>query len=154
MTRCLIVALSLALASCAASSPRIDTARFSELQKGRSTVAEVVGKFGRPSVLSKNPDGTQTAIYVHDDGQSMAMIPLVATMPVDSSTFYFDGGGVLTDFKIKLVHAEKTAPADTTKSMQSTSEKPDSPATTKTTPGNSNSWSFRGLLPSSTTGNR
>src|SRR5476651_1440289 len=109
MKTCLIAAFSLTLMACAGSAPRIDPARLTTLQRGQTTVDEVVHQFGRPSVLSKNPDGTQSAIYLHGaDGQSgTTMVPLLATAPADSTTFYFDTKGVLTDYKIK--QADKPA---------------------------------------------
>jgi hypothetical protein len=64
MKTLLMAAVSLALIACAASSPRIDPARVSALKKGQTTVEEVVRQFGRPSVISRNPDGTQSAIYL------------------------------------------------------------------------------------------
>jgi outer membrane protein assembly factor BamE (lipoprotein component of BamABCDE complex) len=139
MKTCLIAAMSLILTACAGSSPRIDPARLSELQKGQTTVAEIVRQFGRPGILSKNPDGTQWALYVHSDGQSVTtMVPLLATAPVDSVTFYFDTNGVLTDYK--------TRQADPGKTTQTTTNKP--------TPGNVNTFNLPGWLPSPTIQNR
>jgi hypothetical protein len=107
----LIATLALTLMACAASSPRIDPARIDALKEGQTTVDEVVRQFGRPGVISRNPDGTQSAIYLYGaEGQSgTTMVPLIATSPADSTTFYFDTKGVLTDYKIK--ETERAAPA-------------------------------------------
>src|SRR3979490_1886466 len=97
--------------ACAGSAPRIEPAQVTALKKGETTVDEVVRKFGRPSVLSKNPDGTQSARYLHSgEGQSgTTMVPLLATAPVDSTVFYFDTAGVLTDYII--TKGDQAAPA-------------------------------------------
>lgn len=134
----LIAALSLALTACAGSSPRIDPARLNELQKGQTTVAEVVRQFGRPSVLLKNPSGTQTAIYVHNDGQSgTTMVPLVAIDPADSVTFYFDTNGVLTDYKTTQAKASRAVSTESAGTMQPSSEKPAQANTARTAPADS-----------------
>ena len=166
----LIAALSLALTACAGSSPRIDPARLNELQKGQTTVAEVVRQFGRPSVLLKNPSGTQTAIYVHNDGQSgTTMVPLVAVDPADSVTFYFDTNGVLTDYKTTQAKAaSRAASTEGAATMQSSSDKPAQGNPTKTAPADSGkttqtntdkatpskSWFPDILIPSATKQNR
>lgn len=165
----LIAALSLALTACAGSSPRIDPARLNELQKGQTTVAEVVRQFGRPSVLLKNPSGTQTAIYVHSDGQSgTTMVPLVAIEPADSVTFYFDTNGLLTDYKTTQAKASRAASTEGAGTMQSSSDKPVQANTAKTAPADSGrttqtntdkttpakSWFPDILIPSATKQNR
>ena len=111
MKTLLMAAVSLALIACAGSSPRIDPARISALQKGQTTVDEVVRQFGRPSLISRNPDGTQSATYLYGaEGQAgTTMVPLLSSSPADSTTFYFDTRGVLTDYKIK--EADRSAPA-------------------------------------------
>jgi hypothetical protein len=137
-----VAALSLTLIACAASAPRIDPARISELHKGQTTVDEVVRQFGRPSVISRNPDGTQSATYLHGgDGQSgTTMVSLLAANPVNSTTFYFDDKGVLTDYKIK--QADKPAPAEaaTPAIPQASSDKaaPAAPAKPAATQASSN----------------
>jgi hypothetical protein len=97
-----LAAVSVAFVSCAASSPRIDPAHITALHKGQTTVSEVVSRFGRPSVISRNPDGTQSATYLYgSDGQPVTtMVSLITSSPADSTTFYFDVKGVLTDYKI------------------------------------------------------
>jgi hypothetical protein len=132
-----VAALSLALFACAGSAPRIDPARVSALHKGQTTVDEVVRQFGRPSVLSKNVDGTQSAFYLHgNDGQSgTAMVSLLASNSVDSTTFYFDTKGVLTDYKI--TQAAKSAPAEAAKAAPAEAAKPLTTDTAKAAPAES-----------------
>ncbi|MDB5812373.1 MAG: hypothetical protein JWN94_4495 [Betaproteobacteria bacterium] len=96
----LVAMMTLIMAGCAATTAKIDPARLTGLQKGKTTVDEVVRQFGRPSVISRNPDGTQAAIYYFSDpGAGDAMITLIATTPRNSTTFYFDSKGVLDDYK-------------------------------------------------------
>ncbi len=169
----LIAALSLALAACAGTTARIEPARLSQVQKGQTTVAEIVREFGRPSVLSRNPDGTQSALYVYNNGTSggTTIVPLVATVPRDSVTFYFDTNGVLTDLKTTQADAGKPAPAETkaapaeTKAAPADAGKPaqtvasrPQPAADKAAPATANkppqgagtTWSLPSWLPSST----
>jgi outer membrane protein assembly factor BamE (lipoprotein component of BamABCDE complex) len=166
MKTCLIAALSLTLMACAGTTARIEPTRLNEVQKGQTTVAEVVRQFGRPSVLLRNPDGTQSALYVYNEGPSSGttIVSLVTTVPRDSVTFYFDTKGVLTDLKTTQANAGKPAPAEANpapaevnKTTQATankpapasSEKPAPASATKTPQGNSNTWSVPGWLPSS-----
>jgi hypothetical protein len=109
-----IITVTAILIGCAASTARIDPARVSALKKGQTTVDEVTRQFGRPSVISRNPDGTQSAIYFFGrEGESgTTMVPLIGSAPADSTTFYFDTRGVLTDFKTK--EAERAAPVPAT----------------------------------------
>jgi hypothetical protein len=147
MKTILAAAIAFALMACAASAPRIDAARISALKPGVTTFDEVVRQFGKPSVTSRNPDGTQTAVYLHGaDGQSgTTIVPLVAGTPADSTTFYFDSKGVLTDSKIKeaVRAAPSPAPASTLAQPASApagatamtkSAAPPAPATAKTPP--------------------
>jgi len=113
MKTCLIAALSLVLAACAASTPRIDPARMAALKPGQTTVDEVVRQFGRPSVISRNVDGTQSATYMYgaEGSTGTTMVSLLANASTDSTTFYFDTKGILTDYKNH--ETERTAPAPT-----------------------------------------
>jgi outer membrane protein assembly factor BamE (lipoprotein component of BamABCDE complex) len=158
MKTCLIAALSLTLTACAGTTARIEPDRLNQVQKGQTTVAEVVRQFGRPSVLSKNPDGTQSALYVYNDGTSRGttIVPLVTTVPRDSVTFYFDTNGVLADLKTTQAAAgnaapaaAKSAPAEADKTTQASSNKPAPPAADKPAPGTANTWSLPSWLPSS-----
>src|SRR3954471_14737161 len=103
----LAAVMALTFAGCAATTAKIEPARLSELQKGRTTFDEVVHRFGRPSVISRNPGGDQSATYYFSNGGE-AMVTLMAATPKDSTTFYFDTKGVLTDYKAS--EAPKSAP--------------------------------------------
>ncbi|MGZ5150578.1 MAG: hypothetical protein ACXWI6_11020, partial [Burkholderiales bacterium] len=64
----LLAAFSLMLIGCASSGPKIDASRLSEIRKGETTIAEIISRFGRPTILSKNMSGTQTAAYMYAEG--------------------------------------------------------------------------------------
>jgi hypothetical protein len=128
----------LALCGCASTGAKIDTAQLNEVRKGQTTVTEIVKRFGRPNVLSKNWDGTQTAAYANTGGgsDSGTMMPLMGAMVagtggVDSVIFYFDANGVLADYKstqVAQIPANAAGPlpkdADAAASMQTSTGKP------------------------------
>jgi len=99
------MALILVLGGCATSGTRIEPAQLDQVRKGQTTVADIVKRFGRPNLLSKNWDGTQTAAYANAEGRSdaAALLPLMGAVVggsnADSVIFYFDASGVLTDYK-------------------------------------------------------
>lgn len=101
MKSLLLVLLAVALSACVATTPRIDPGRLVEVHRGKTTVQQVVKQFGTPSIVSRNPDGTQFATYVHADpgADPKAVVPLVAGVMRDSVTFHFDTRGLLTDVK-------------------------------------------------------
>jgi hypothetical protein len=110
-------AVLLTLCGCASTGAKIDPAQLNEVRKGQTTVAEIVNKFGRPNLLSKNWDGTQTAAYANTGGapDSGTLLPLMGAVvagagkSVDSVIFYFDAKGVLTDYKSMQAANEATA---------------------------------------------
>jgi hypothetical protein len=108
MKICLMAVIGIALSGCASSVPRIDPARLEALSPGQTTTTDVVRQFGRPSLLSKNPDGTQTAVYKYGDNK--AIVPLIAGTPSDSVVFYFDINGVMTDYKTTEAKTISTTP--------------------------------------------
>ncbi|MEO7727817.1 MAG: hypothetical protein ABIS45_11235 [Burkholderiales bacterium] len=62
---------------------------------------------------------TATYLYGAEGQQGTTIVPLIASTPADSTTFYFDTKGMLTDFKITETTksaAVKPAPAPTEKS--------------------------------------
>ena len=112
------MALAMALLTgCASTATRIDATRLSEVRKGQTTVAEIVNKFGRPNVLSRNWDGTQTAAYAagSERSESASSLPLLSVLAggggSDAVIFYFDTRGVLTDYRVPQIAS--AAPAQT-----------------------------------------
>jgi hypothetical protein len=164
----LLAALSLMVIGCASNGPKIDAARLSEIRKGETTVADVVSRFGRPSILSKNMSGTQTAVYMYAEGRSdaTAFVSLVGALSgsananVDSVIFHFDVNGVLSDYKITQADAPKPELANAEKATQTDPNKPTPTEPNKPTPtakrsssGNSNPWAIQ-LYPSGYKENR
>lgn len=107
MRFCFPVLVALFLCGCAGTQTRIEPSQLAELEKGRTTVADVTSRFGRPTVMSKNMDGSQTAAYMQAEGRSEAsgFMPLMTSIVTDreasvaSVTFYFDANGVLTGYR-------------------------------------------------------
>jgi hypothetical protein len=176
MRLCLLAAFSLTLIGCASSVPRIDASRLNELKRGETTITEVVGRFGRPSILSKNIDGTQTAAYMHAEGRSDAasFVPLVTALVgkteanVESVIFNFDVKGVLSDYRSTHVKTKTPALAKAETAVQTNAEtttptKPETAALTnagkptqpnkKASSGNSDPWLIQ-LHPSGYVENR
>jgi hypothetical protein len=167
----LLAALSSALTGCATSGPAIDAPRLSEIRKGETTVGDVVSRFGRPSILSKNMDGTQTAAYMYakEGAGATAFVPLMialagkADADVDSVIFYFDGKGVLSDYRTTQARARIPAVADaettrqppTNTLTQTTTQSPTNTPTQarKKSSGSDNPWTIQ-LYPSGYRENR
>ena len=84
----LTAVLALVLSACASSGTRIDSSQLHEVRKSQITVTEIVKKFGRPNLLSKNWDGTQTAAYATTAGRSDAasLLPLMGAVVGGSGT--------------------------------------------------------------------
>jgi hypothetical protein len=107
MRTCIPLVLLFAIAGCASTSTGIDANALSEVRKGQTTFDEVVRRFGRPNFLSKNWDGTRTAVYVHSAGRSDAALSLPAMgaaitnapSSTDSVVLRFDERGVLSDYR-------------------------------------------------------
>ena len=106
--RLFIFALLLALAGCISTGNRVDTNRLTEITKGKSTIDDVISRFGQPTSSVKFPNGDQTLVYLNKIAQPDAatFIPLIGTFvgSVDNTThsviFEFDAKGVLIDYKV------------------------------------------------------
>jgi hypothetical protein len=118
---CLAGILVMMLAACASSGPRIDPAQLSDLRQGETTVNDVLKRFGRPSVLSKNMDGTQTAAYMwaEDRTNAGALVPLMSAWAgkvdadVDAVIFRFDVNGRLSGYQATQAERDDPEPART-----------------------------------------
>ena len=141
MRTVLLATVMLALCGCASTgtsttSKKIDAAQLHEVRKGQSTFADILKRFGRPNVLSRNWDGTQTAAYANTEGRSdiAALFPLVGTLAAgtggDSVIFYFDTGGVLTDYKMTQSTVTQSAQAGA-EGITKRAPEPDDPTKTK-----------------------
>lgn len=130
-----MTAVILALCGCASGGTKIDASQLSEVRKGQTTVSEIVKKFGRPNVLSKNWDGTQTVAYSNADGGSAAanLLPAMGALVGggrDAVVFYFDANGVLTDYKATQASAA-SAPQPNTSTSAPAQNAAESPAQNK-----------------------
>jgi len=100
--------LLLVLAGCFSTGPRIDADQLAEVQKGKTTIADVTRRFGPPTSSVKYSDGSQTLVYYNTEVRADAatFIPLVGSMvggasnSMHSVIFEFNAQGVLTDYKI------------------------------------------------------
>ncbi len=101
MKTLLTAALAALLLGCASSGPKIEATKLDELRKGKTTAAEIYKQFGRPNFLSKNMDGSQTAVFVHAEGAGANVAPFIGALSASTETvtFNFDPAGVLTDYK-------------------------------------------------------
>jgi len=125
--RCSAVLL-LALAGCISTGPRIDADQLTGLQKGKTTIANVTARFGKPTSSVKSPDGSQTLVYYHSEARPDAttFIPIIGGMVGDVShsmhsvIFEFDANGVLTDYKI----ADATTRSGLLKGLDATPAQP------------------------------
>ena len=114
MKNLLAAALLAALFGCASNGPKIDAAKLGENRVGQTTANEIYSRFGRPNFLSKNIDGTQSAVYVHaEDGNGGAVGPVVGSLTgtTETVTFSFDDKGVLTAYQYTPAGATRQAPA-------------------------------------------
>jgi len=116
MKTCLLASLLLALAVCSGASrgasPKIDENALIEMRKGQTTFDEIVRRFGRPNVTSKNWDGTRTAAYVYGEGRSAVALSLPALGAVlggsneNTVLLYFDDRGRLMEYKVNEASAK------------------------------------------------
>jgi outer membrane protein assembly factor BamE (lipoprotein component of BamABCDE complex) len=119
MRKLLLAAALLALAGCAATGPGIEPGQVTVMQKGKTTFNDVVRQFGKPSLNSKNMDGTRTAIYLQPgDDEPGAVVSLMTAISGtklatrETVTFEFDEKDVLTDYRWKqATPAQAPSPA-------------------------------------------
>jgi len=112
----------LVLVGCAATGPAIESQQLAVLQKVNSNLNDVVLQFGKPSVNSKNIDGTRTAIYLQpgDDepGAIVSLATVIAGASVtrrESVTFEFDEKDVLMEYRWRRASSSAVQPvADAT----------------------------------------
>ena len=112
----LLLALTLHAGTSHGASPKIDEAALADMRTGRTTFEEIVRRFGRPNFASTSWDGTRTAAYAYGEGRSTAALTLPALGAVlggsagDTVVLYFDGKGVLTDYKVNQAAARPADP--------------------------------------------
>lgn len=126
-----LTAIALAfLFGCSTSGPKINPAQLTELRIGQTTATEIYQQFGRPSFLSRNTDGTQTAVYVrNEDGSAGGMLGSLSGA-TETVTMSFDSKGLLSSYKYS-----PPASARTTGETRSVTEAPAKPASTSSAAG-------------------
>ena len=101
-----IVALTVALAACASSGVKIDQAKIEALQKGKTTYAEAIQSFGKPTSNTVLGDGSRMVFYNYFGVQTHpeTFIPIVGAFVGGADTEHsvvtltFDKSGVLKDY--------------------------------------------------------
>ncbi len=84
--------LTASLAGCAGSGSglKFDPGQLGSLQRGQTTAGEIYQRFGRPDMLSRNMDGSQTAVYLHADETGTGSATTILSM---------DEKGTLREYK-------------------------------------------------------
>jgi outer membrane protein assembly factor BamE (lipoprotein component of BamABCDE complex) len=91
------------LSACVTAGTKVDTAKASAFEKGRTTYSEVVSALGSPNSEATANDGTRTIVYSYTKASPRAQdfIPYVGLFISKSDvnsqiyTFGFDRAGVL-----------------------------------------------------------
>ncbi|GGF00723.1 hypothetical protein GCM10011611_02900 [Aliidongia dinghuensis] len=104
--RIFAAAASVAVAGCMSSGTEVKQEQLADLQKGKTTYAEVVSKFGPPNSSTVTSEGAKIISYVHTETQAKAatFIPIVgafaggATGKMTNVTMTFDSSGVLQNY--------------------------------------------------------
>lgn len=142
-------ALLMLLSACVATTQRIEEARLKEVHAGTTSYQEIVKHFGKPSLLSKNPDGTSFATYVYADPEAKGntIVPLVAGVHRDSVTFHFDARGLLSDVKTTSRSGAEGRPLPEVAESPAVASQPGaasrSPAAVSAAPEKSRGWIWR-----------
>jgi len=107
-------ALGLVLAGCSSPSSgvQITADQLSDFQKGKTTYADVVSRFGPPTNTTISSDGKRTISYFYSktNVEPQAYIPLVGTMMAGGEThsnsveFEFSNEGILTEYTASEGH--------------------------------------------------
>jgi outer membrane protein assembly factor BamE (lipoprotein component of BamABCDE complex) len=102
---CVIVVL-LVFTSCVSTGTKVDQDKLARFEKGKTTYAEVIQQFGKPTQSTVNSDGTRTVVYTYVQSQAKAanFIPIVGAFVggVDTENtsvmMNFDKDSVLTNY--------------------------------------------------------
>jgi hypothetical protein len=79
---------ALVLAGCVSSGTKITPDQVAEFERGKATLAEVIGRLGPPNSRTNTPTGQTIIVYAF-----VAASPGAATS--STATFTFDDSGVL-----------------------------------------------------------
>jgi len=94
------------LSSCVSAGVEVTQKQAASLEKGVTTYADVIARFGKPTTVMLRADGTKFVSYVYMHGQPkpQTFIPIVgafaggADVKSNSVSLMFDKDGILTDF--------------------------------------------------------
>lgn len=150
------------LTACASSGPVISDPQLAALQPGKTSRADILRDFGRPSFHSDNLDGTVTSAYLQPGhrGNAAAMVSLVGALAsggradVNAIIFRFDSNGRLNSYEKTSESAahRKTAAAVTDPQAGSTTSSAAAPTSAAPRPARpARSDQLPDWLPSSST---
>lgn len=102
----LVLMLGVLMSGCVATGTKIDQGRLGEVEKGRTTYAEVVRLYGKPNQVLLREDGTRQASFTYAQTQvnPLSFLPMVGMFVRRGSTehtstvFEFDAQGVLVGY--------------------------------------------------------
>jgi outer membrane protein assembly factor BamE (lipoprotein component of BamABCDE complex) len=106
MRAIIILAVSVLLAGCVTSGTKVDEAKLSQFERGKTTYGEVMTSLGQPSAVSTLSDGRKVAVYsyVHSQARPETFIPIIgplvggADAQATRVTLQFDTAGVLQSY--------------------------------------------------------
>jgi hypothetical protein len=106
MRNLLLILVVLSLNACMSMGTKVEQDKLTKLVPGKTTYAEVVSQFGKPTQAMMNSDGTRTAIYTYSQTQANAasFVPFVALFARGaqtentSVTLMFDSHSILTRY--------------------------------------------------------
>lgn len=101
-----VVLCFICLVGCSSTGTEIKHEQLSTIQKGVTTCSQIESKFGKPTTITNNGDGSMQYFYMYTNTQIRAttLIPYVgmlaggADTKSDTASFTFDKNGVLTDY--------------------------------------------------------
>lgn len=106
MRRFFLLVTLMILTGCVAMGTQVKEQQLSTLEKGKTTMQDVVSSFGPPSTNTLNSNGTRTLVYIYTEAQARpeTFIPFIGGLVggADSRsnivTLQFNNGGVLVDY--------------------------------------------------------
>lgn len=108
-----ITLLAILQTGCASVGTPIDKAQFSTLERGKTTYADVIATFGKPSSVTVMDDGEKTVAYTHAESRIKAatFIPVVGLFAggVDATS----DSVLLTFNKNDILTKKSTSTSDT-----------------------------------------
>ena len=106
MRQIALLIVAVFLAGCVATGTQVHEQQLAKLEKGKTTIQEVVSSFGQPSTKTLNSNGTRTIVYMYVEAQARpeTFIPFIggfvggADSRSNMVTLQFDRAGILVDY--------------------------------------------------------